>query len=795
MSARLPSSVISSFPPAPLAPHPARPLPLLLPAASYPPPITFASSSIATPRAVSSPSAHSAPPTPLPPASRTSGADALCPQWRSTAVTAASSIRALPSVASAALDVDAENGDRLPASATNGRSSSSYYGPSSAVGASSVVSSSTQSSSLVALFSFRSSTTVGLACFSHSSPTLRLSVVHDNLSSTMTMTALLEMNASDVLVVGDVKRAAAGDGPGTAGAGGVVDRVRSWGAVQLVSVARRHFNELVGRELLATLCTEASVRTASLDSSQYLSVCAAAALLRHVRDQLSVHIAPQSLHLSITPLRQLMKIDVRTAAALELVKCSNPAAAAPAALNPRPAPSTGSAKAKKPPATLFDALNRTRTTAGARLLRSSLLQPFREPDAINARLDAVEELLTKQLTLSPLSSLIADFNHFDSTLTQCLVHLPPDTSVLAAREVAAQQRDSSRSSTLLHIMALRRWMPSIQSVATLLSDCGSALLTSIHLTVSDPLTAAIDDRISAVLDESVMCSRGSDFISLRNSLVCAVREGVDSFLDTTRQVYIDTLRDINCELSRINEIMRRAGGGEQTERAQEVLDRETGAIGGPGGGGRRKQRQQADNVKRECKLVFTHARGFHVQLPAVLLAHHQAIAKQPDSRFGSSVAAAATSSSSQSSMSRQDCVLFQQPVVRGKTASATTQALLSLSTRAAEQFSEVMTLSSTHITPLLAYLRSKLPYLVLASDKLALLDLLLSFMHNITTASHCYCRPNISRHGQMALKDAIHPLQYAILPASSCVPNHVFLDRDCNVNILTGANGTALALI
>jgi len=701
------------------------------------------------------------------------------------AVPGTRSFLALTDAASAAADLE-DDGGRLPASTTLGRSSSSYYYcPSSAVGASSVVSSAA-SDSLVAVFNFRTSPTVGLACFSHTSPTLRLSVLHDNLSSTLTMAALLEMNASDVLVAGDTKRTSSGDGAG--GSGGLVNRLRSWDAVRVEPVPRRNFNELVGREMLAALCSETSVRTASLDSSHYLCVCAAAALLRHVREQLSVHVAPQSLHLSITPLRQLMKLDVRTAAALELVACRNPAAAASSSSKPRPAPSFVTAAAKKPPRTLYDALNRTRTTAGARLLRSSLLQPFREPDAINARLDAVEELLAKQLTLSPLSSLIADFNHYDSTLTQCLVHLPPDTSVLAAREAAALQKDSSRSSTLLHIMALRRWMPSMQSVAALLVDCNSALLSSIHLTMSDPLTADIDARISAVLDESVVCSRGSDYISLRNSLVCAVREGVDSFLDTTRQVYVDTLRDINAELSRVNEIMRRAGGGEPMDRPQDVLDRETGAAGGPGGGGRRNKQPPVDSVKRECKLIFTHARGFHLQLPAVLLNHHLAIASKPESRLGSSIAAAAASTS-QSSATRADCVLFQQAVVRGKTASATTQALLSLSTRASEQFIEVMVLSSTHTTPLLAYLRSKLPFLVLASDKLALLDLLLSFMHNITNATHCYCRPTISRHGQMALKDAVHPLQYAVLPSSTCVPNHVFLDRDCNVNILTGANG------
>ena len=766
MSARLPPTRLSAASPRPL----------------YPPPITFASSSTPTPHAASTvhPSALSTPPTSLPFTPRNSTAPST-QQWPA-------SFAALTQATSAAVEVEEEAISRPTRSAAVNRSSSSYYCPSSGVGASSVVSSAA-CNTLVALFSFRTSSTVGLACFHHSSPTLRLSTLHDNLSSTLTMTALLEMNAAEALVVGDAKRALSADDCRAGGGGGLVERLRSWGGVQLVPVARRHFNEMVGREMLATVCSETSLRTASLDSSHYLCICAAAALLRHVREQLSVHIAPQSLHLAITALRLLMKLDVRTAAALELVACRKPSASTSASSKPTPVPHSTSAAAKKPPRTLFDALNRTRTTAGARLLRSTLLQPFREADAINARLDAVEELLAKQLTLSPLSSLIADFNHFDSTLTQCLVHLPADTSVLAARAAAAQQKDSARSSTLLHIMALRRWMPSMQSVASLLGGCTSALLSSIHLTMSDPVTADIDARISAVLNEGVVCSRGSDFISLRNSLVCAVREGIDSFLDTTRQVYVDTLRDINAELARINDVMRRAGGGEPTEKPQDVLDRETGAIGGPSGSGRRKQPRQVDSVKRECKLVFTHARGFHVQLSAALLAHHQAIASQPDSRFGSSTAAAATSSSL-SSATRQDCVLFQQPVVRGKTASATTQALLSLSTRAAEQFSEVLTLSSTHITPLLAYLRSKLPFLVLASDKLALLDLLLSFMHNVTNASYSYCRPVVSRHGQMALKDAIHPLQYAVLPPSTCVPNHVFLDQDCKVNIVPRANGS-----
>jgi DNA mismatch repair ATPase MutS len=41
---------------------------------------------------------------------------------------------------------------------------------------------------------------------------------------------------------------------------------------------------------------------------------------------------------------------------------------------------------------LFACINKTKTAMGARLLRSSLLQPLKNPDIINARLDAVDQL-------------------------------------------------------------------------------------------------------------------------------------------------------------------------------------------------------------------------------------------------------------------------------------------------------------------------------------------------------------------------------------------------------------------
>lgn len=45
---------------------------------------------------------------------------------------------------------------------------------------------------------------------------------------------------------------------------------------------------------------------------------------------------------------------------------------------------------------LFGLLNETLTPMGSRLLRSNVLQPLTDPDTLNTRYDALEELATKE---------------------------------------------------------------------------------------------------------------------------------------------------------------------------------------------------------------------------------------------------------------------------------------------------------------------------------------------------------------------------------------------------------------
>jgi hypothetical protein len=69
---------------------------------------------------------------------------------------------------------------------------------------------------------------------------------------------------------------------------------------------------------------------------------------------------------------------------------------------------------------LFHLLNRTRTAAGARLLRGSLLQPLITPEAIELRYDAVGELLDSREMAADVGQVRLDVNMGDAGMTACM---------------------------------------------------------------------------------------------------------------------------------------------------------------------------------------------------------------------------------------------------------------------------------------------------------------------------------------------------------------------------------------
>ncbi|HQB84741.1 MAG TPA: DNA mismatch repair protein MutS, partial [Candidatus Rifleibacterium sp.] len=67
---------------------------------------------------------------------------------------------------------------------------------------------------------------------------------------------------------------------------------------------------------------------------------------------------------------------------------------------------------------LFDVLNRTRTSMGARMLKKWLLKPLIDPTAINRRLDMVEKFVSDALLLAETRELLKGIPDLERTLSK-----------------------------------------------------------------------------------------------------------------------------------------------------------------------------------------------------------------------------------------------------------------------------------------------------------------------------------------------------------------------------------------
>ncbi len=129
--------------------------------------------------------------------------------------------------------------------------------------------------------------------------------------------------------------------------------------------------------------------------------------------------------------------------------------------------------------TLLAVMDETITPMGARLLREWMLRPLRSKTAIEARLDAVQELYEQQLTLEELRTRLAAVRDLERTLTRLSVGS------------SASARD---------LLVLRRGIEEVPGLKALLNRCNSEMLRaqSSQLNEMPDLTALIE---AAIVDE------------------------------------------------------------------------------------------------------------------------------------------------------------------------------------------------------------------------------------------------------------------------------------------------------
>ena len=129
--------------------------------------------------------------------------------------------------------------------------------------------------------------------------------------------------------------------------------------------------------------------------------------------------------------------------------------------------------------TLLAVMDQTITPMGARLLREWILRPLRDKAAIEARLDAVQELYEQQLLLEELRTRLSAVRDLERTLTRLSVGS------------SASARD---------LLVLRKGIEEVPGLKQLLTNCHSAFLHEqcSQLNEMPDLTALIE---SAIVDE------------------------------------------------------------------------------------------------------------------------------------------------------------------------------------------------------------------------------------------------------------------------------------------------------
>lgn len=284
--------------------------------------------------------------------------------------------------------------------------------------------------------------------------------------------------------------------------------------VPIEPVARKYWNDSTGMDFITQLCVEDDERAATLVSvaDKYYALSSASALFKHAEYRLNTRFATGSLRIRYVSGQGTLMIDPETARNLELV--SNIAH-------------------KKSTHSLFGVLNHTYTAMAARLLRANLLAPMTGEEAINARLDVVEELVQREDKFAEVRDALKRLNKLDFDKL---------ISSLASSEVRvshATKSAFSRVSQMLSLQSIVRNLPFLQKA---LAGGRSQLLQIVYDMISDKRLAFIADLIADNLNEEAGPVKGG--LAAVNARVYAVRANRHRLLDVARETFKENVGDI-----------------------------------------------------------------------------------------------------------------------------------------------------------------------------------------------------------------------------------------------------------
>ncbi|KAM5572968.1 hypothetical protein ABKV19_012821 [Rosa sericea] len=361
---------------------------------------------------------------------------------------------------------------------------------------------------------------VGVAAFDLRSASLHLSQYIETSSSYQNTKTLLQFYDPMVIIVSPNKLAP----DGMAGVSELADRF--YATVKKVVMARGCFDDTTGAVLIKNLAAK-EPSALGLDTyykQYYLCLAAAAATIKWIEAEKGVIVTNHSLSVTFNGSFAHLNIDATSVQNLEII-------------DPLHSTLWGTSNKKR---SLLHMLKTTKTAGGSRLLRANLLQPLKDIETINARLDCLDELMSNEQLFFGLSQVLRKFPK-ESDRVLCHFCFKPKKITNKVMGV-----DNARKSQLLvsSIILLKTALDALPLLSRALKDAKSSLLANVYKSVCEnEKYAAIRKRIGEVIDEDVLHAR-VPFVA-RTQQCFAVKAGIDGLLDIARRSFCDTSEAIH----------------------------------------------------------------------------------------------------------------------------------------------------------------------------------------------------------------------------------------------------------
>jgi len=135
--------------------------------------------------------------------------------------------------------------------------------------------------------------------------------------------------------------------------------------------------------------------------------------------------------------------------------------------------------------TLLSVLDRTRTSMGGRRMVQWILQPLREADKINARLDAVDELMQKKIERASIAELLRGVGDLERLVAKVTTARANARELLAVRFAQLKIPELKKSLENFEASLLRTVFAGLQELAELTKELGAAIVDEPPLVVTD----------------------------------------------------------------------------------------------------------------------------------------------------------------------------------------------------------------------------------------------------------------------------------------------------------------------